>query len=497
MSPALTFNTKFAYGIGQLAEGLKNSALGTFVLFYYNQVLGLSGTLAGTAIFIALFFDAITDPLAGSISDNWRSRWGRRHPFMYASALPLGVAFFFLFSPPTGLSEFSLFLWLTVTVVLTRAAMTLYHVPHIALGAELSDDYDERTQVVSYRYFLGFAGYLIAYYLGFGVFFKDTEAFPRGQFNVDAYGPYALVLSITMVLTIFWSGWGTHHRIPHLPVARIEAMRLSVVQIVLRMFSEIVGALRNRSFAWLFAGTMIIFVMVGVDGALNLYLFEYFWELSSSQKLTILLVYPVGIMVGTFIAPVWHKLFNKRSGVIFGAIYWALCQIVPVLLRFIDVFPENGTDTLVAALVFVKFTQGIAAAQFLVSFNSMVADIADEHELATGRRQEGIFFAAVSFANKTTTGLGSFIGGVGLDIISWPTQVQDASAIPVEKLGQLGLLYGPLLAGFAVVSVLCVLQNRSTREGHEQVVRELTELRKQNDEKAEDVLPVLTTASDT
>jgi len=71
MPPALTFNTKFSYGIGQLAEGLKNSALSTFVLFYYNQVLGLSGTLAGTAIFIAFIFDAVTDPLAGSISDNW------------------------------------------------------------------------------------------------------------------------------------------------------------------------------------------------------------------------------------------------------------------------------------------------------------------------------------------------------------------------------------------------------------------------------------------
>ena len=482
MSPALTFNTKFAYGIGQLAEGLKNSALGTFILFYYNQVLGLSGTLAGTAIFIALIFDAVTDPLAGSVSDNWRSKWGRRHPFMYASAIPLGIAFFLLFSPPGGLGEWSLFLWLTVTVVLTRGAMTLYHVPHIALGAELSEDYDERTQIVSYRYFLGFAGYLVAYYLGFGVFFQDTEEFPRGQFNVDAYAPYALVLALTMAVTILWSGWGTHHRIPYLPAVQVQVVKLTILQVVARMFGEIVGALRNRSFAWLFAGTMIIFVMVGVDGALNLYVFEFFWELSSSQKLTILLVYPVGIMVGTFIAPVWHKYFNKRSGVIFGGVYWALCQIVPIFLRFIDAFPDNGTEALVATLVFVKFSQGIAAAQFLVSFNSMVADIADEHELATGKRQEGIFFAAVSFANKTTTGLGSLIGGVGLDIISWPTQVQHAADIPVEKLGQLGLLYGPLLAGFAVISVLCVLQNHSTREGHRKVVMQLAEQRKRREE---------------
>ena len=100
---ALTFNTKFAYGIGQVAEGLKNSALATFVLFYYNQVLGLPGTLAGLAVAIALVFDAVSDPLAGSISDNWRGKFGRRHPFMYASAIPLGICFYLLFAPPDGL----------------------------------------------------------------------------------------------------------------------------------------------------------------------------------------------------------------------------------------------------------------------------------------------------------------------------------------------------------------------------------------------------------
>ena len=79
-------SSKLAFGIGQYAEGLKNTAFSLFILFYYNQVLGLSGTLAGAALFIALLFDAITDPLAGSLSDNFKSRLGRRHPFMHLSA---------------------------------------------------------------------------------------------------------------------------------------------------------------------------------------------------------------------------------------------------------------------------------------------------------------------------------------------------------------------------------------------------------------------------
>ena len=141
------FSSKFAFGIGQFAEGLKNTGFGLFILFYYNQVLGLSGTLAGAALFIALMFDAITDPLAGSLSDNFRSKFGRRHPFMYASAVPLALAFYGLFSPLAGLSEWGLFAWLTLFAVLTRGAMTLYHVPHLALGAEMTENYQERTRI--------------------------------------------------------------------------------------------------------------------------------------------------------------------------------------------------------------------------------------------------------------------------------------------------------------------------------------------------------------
>ena len=479
--PPVTFNTKFAYSVGQVAEGLKNSALGMFVLFYYNQVLGLSATLVGFALFIALLFDAITDPLAGSISDNWQSRWGRRHPFMYASALPLAIMFFALFVPPEGLSEWGLFAWLTVFIVLTRASMTLYHVPHIALGAELSEDYEERTRIVAMRYFLSFVGWLMAYYLGFGWFFADSEAFPNGQFNTQAYGPFAFVVGILMFVTIIWSGIGTHHRIPYLPVNPASGEAMSLWRVFTRTFTEMVQALRNRNFLWAFLGTLVIFVMVGVDSGLNLYMFEFFWELSSSDKLMLMLLYPLGIMTGTLITPFLHKFVDKRHGMTIGITGWSFCQILPIFLRFFGWFPENGTDELAVTLTAIKFVQGVAAAQSLVSFQSMVADIADEHELLHGKRQEGIFFAAGSFASKTTTGLGSFVAGIALDIIDWPSggEIQSAADVPVETLANLALTYGPIVSGFAVVSVLFVVQCDMTRSHHEDTTRKLQALRNQ------------------
>ena len=107
----LGFDVKLAFGLGQAGEGLKNGAFGTFLIFYYVQALGMSGALAGTAVGLAVIVDAITDPLAGSLSDHWKSPYGRRHPFMYASIFPLSFSFYFLFNPLVS-GETALFIWL-------------------------------------------------------------------------------------------------------------------------------------------------------------------------------------------------------------------------------------------------------------------------------------------------------------------------------------------------------------------------------------------------
>jgi len=420
-------------------------------------------------------FDAITDPLAGSLSDNWRSRLGRRHPFMFVAALPLAISFYFLFSPPAGLSHFELFLWLLTFAVLTRGAMTLYHVPHIALGAELSDDFDERTTVVAFRQFFSTFGTLMAYFVGFALFFYASPEYPRGQFRESAYSPFAVTVGVLMVASILVSAFGTRSRIPFLPQPRGEPEHLSVLGVTKRMLREMGQALSNRSFAWLFSGVLIVFMMVGVDSALNLHMNTYFWELSSKGNIAFFAAYPVGIMVGSFVARAITERFDKKPSVVFGTGWWALCQIVPVVLRLLGWFPENHTDALLYTLVVVKFVQGMGVVQALITFSSMVADIVDEHELNTGKRQEGMFFASVSFSGKFTTGVGNVVGGIALDLISWPrgVEIQTAADVPPETLAWLGLIYGPIVAGFAVVSVWCYSKHHLDRHRHAEIVQEL------------------------
>ena len=113
----LSLPTRLFYGFGSVAFGVKDNGFSFFLLLYYSQVLGLPEERVGLAIMLALMADALFDPLLGYASDHLHSRWGRRHPFMYASALPVAVGYYFLWSPPAGLTGDALFVYLLVVSI--------------------------------------------------------------------------------------------------------------------------------------------------------------------------------------------------------------------------------------------------------------------------------------------------------------------------------------------------------------------------------------------
>ena len=199
----LSWSNKFFFGLGQAAESIKNFGFGTLLLLYYNQVLGLSGTYAGFAVAIALVADAISDPAVGSWSDGFKNKWGRRHPFMFASIIPLGLCFYLLFMPPLGMSEFQLFLWFTCFAILTRTALTFFHVPYLSLGAEMTQDYNERTQLVVIRTALGIFASIFVIYIAWNFIFLKTETDPTPQLTREPYFLYASLSAGVMVVMMF------------------------------------------------------------------------------------------------------------------------------------------------------------------------------------------------------------------------------------------------------------------------------------------------------
>ncbi len=172
----LTIPVMAAFGFGQLGEALVTIGFTTFLLYFYNQVLGVSGTITGIALAISLFVDAVVDPIAGSLSDRLRSRWGRRHPFILLSAIPLGGCFFLIFNPPAGFGEYELAAWLVVWTLATRIALTFFHVPHLALGAEMAHDYNQRSTMYSYNTFFSIVGQALGVALAYTTVLSDHGA---------------------------------------------------------------------------------------------------------------------------------------------------------------------------------------------------------------------------------------------------------------------------------------------------------------------------------
>ena len=188
------------YGIGSIAFGVHLTILTSALLLFYNQVVGLPAAWVGAAMAVTLIFDAICDPLIGEWSDHTRSRWGRRHPFMYASAVPAAIAFYFLFDPPLGWSQSHLLIYMGVMLMTVRVLLSLYEIPSSALGPELTLDYDQRTSLMSSRFFFGTLGGAAMSVLSLQVFLRKDATHPLGLLSPAGYRETALVASIVDLL---------------------------------------------------------------------------------------------------------------------------------------------------------------------------------------------------------------------------------------------------------------------------------------------------------
>jgi Na+/melibiose symporter-like transporter len=481
----LTVGDKVFYSIGQLAESMKNLALAVFILFYYNSLLGMNPMLAGLAMLIALIVDSATDPLIGAVSDRWRSRFGRRHFFMYLAIVPFLITFYLLFAPPESLlpardaplaDHMPLFAWLTGTGIAARVVLTFFTVPHLALGAELSSDYKVRTVVASWREAVTAIGSLLVYGIAFGWFFAG----PRGQLETDAYPSFALTLAVIMSAAMLISAAGTHHLIPYLhqPARRV---RMSAIAIL----AETLQAFRNLNFRWYFTGALMIYMVVGIDTALLLYVNTYIWEISGRPLLWVSVALFVGYFLGSPFTPRLHGRFDKKPVLMWGTTWFAVLQMLPVVLWLFGWMPPAATAALVMTLSVMRIVQGIGTVQSRSSGNSMLADVADEYELQSGKRQEGVFFGAQLVAYKATSGLGKFVSGILLGLIGWPTAQQIAvDGVSHDKLVWLALMYGPFVAILAVVSVWCYSRYQLDAERHRRIVEELQERRRDHHSRA-------------
>ena len=463
----LPLATKAVYGTGQFVDSVSGTALATFLLFYLTAVCGLSGSLTGASLFLALAVDAFIDPFVGSFSDNTHSRWGRRHIFMFASFVPMFVGLGMLFSVPVGMSGMSLFVYVTAMALLLRFGLSAYIVPYIALGAELSDDYLERSRVIAWRSFFSVPATIVPLVLGYSVFLGGKA----GLFNRAAYMPFGW--SCAAVLCVFGAlaAFGTLGSI-----GRLHKSTPSEDHPLRRLIREVPEVFRNRSFIILFTTVLIFFVAQGTAASLNLHGGKFFWKLPVETIQLLSVTGALGLLIGIPMVAVMGPYVEKRTMTLWSLTYIIIFQAGMPLLRIWGMLPPNG-PVLTTILVINGLLIYAAVTVLAISFQSMMADAADEHELLFGARREGLYFSGTTFSAKAASGIGSFLAGAALDLIHFPVDIAskggDSIHLSVATVNDLGLVYGVMPAA---MTALCVAVNwfyRIDRHAHARIQSEL------------------------
>lgn len=456
--------TAILYGTGALASAAKTAPMTTLLMLYYNQVVGLPALTVSAILSISLVLDAAWDPLVGQWSDHFRSRWGRRLPFMYISIIPTAVLFVMIWTPPTHSSDGVVAIYLAVCLIAVRFFDTLFELPHAAVVPEITRDYDMRTRFFTVRYLFEAVGGITVTALAYNVFMKANADGTGGILAPHGYPPFALFTAGVIVVAMLTCTLGLHRQ---LAGSRNLAPRPPSLRHHCR---EIITALRSRSFLVLGAAAVFIALGSGIASALNIYWLVYFYGFTQAQMTVLFLPIMAGMFL-TSATPTLARRLGKRNAAVLLLWLFAISGIVPLLARLANVLPASS-DALMA-LVAVQAVVGAASmTMVLITMASMMSDLVEETEVRTGKRSEGLLLAAHSFVRKATQGLGTLGAGILLTVVAFPRDAERAN-VPAEVLDRLGWTYLAVSLVLMLITTAILRMYRADRETHEANVRVL------------------------
>lgn len=451
--------TKLTYGLGAVAYGIKDNGFSTFLLLFYNQVVGLPAATVGLVIAFALVLDAFIDPLLGVMSDRTRSRLGRRHPWLYASAIPIGLSWAALWNPPAW-SESALLAWLFVTAILTRAAIATNEVPSYALAPELTRDYHERTNIFSYRYLFGWIGGLGFLMLAYGWFLAPPRGAQTGPLALEGFGNFGIAGATVMAISVLVSALGTQRYVLRHPQPVIEQKTAR------EEFAAIKRTLSNRAFLILMASGIATYTAQGINFALSNYMLNFVWQLRGDQFLPYSLALFAGVVLAFFfVTAIGRRLGKVKAAALLTGLA-ATFLTAPYILRYLGLFPAAGTPELLPTfLCFALLGCGFGVAAFMTAA-SMMSDVVEASEEHTGRREEGLFFAGALFMQKCASGLGIMTTGLILSLAEFPDGARPG-VVPVTVLDQLSLIFVGVYLVLQVIATATIMRFPFGKDEHE------------------------------
>jgi GPH family glycoside/pentoside/hexuronide:cation symporter len=446
MKQKLSRLTKFVYGSGDLGFSLVGTIIGAYFLFFLTDVVGIKPAIAGIAILIGRTWDYLNDPIIGHLSDRTRSKWGRRRPFLLFGALPFALAFTLMWYRPPFDSQIALAVYYAAAYVLFDAAATFVYMPYFALTPELTEDYDERTSLTSYRMFFSILGSLLAFTIPLMIV---------GSFTPANSGRVLLMGAI----------FGLGSALPLLLVFFNTKEREVFVSLEKPKFKEsIKAAFKNKPFIFGAIIYLLTWVCMDILQTILLFFIKYVLKLEGMSDTIMALIFVTAIVALPFWEYASRKL-NKRMAYVYGVAFWAVAQIL-----LITVGPLVSMPVLVLLCVMAGI--GVSAAHVLPW--AILPDAIEWDEYKTGKRHEGMFYSLVTLMGKIASSIAIPLTAIMLDVTGY---IPNAAQQPASALLGIRLLIGPVPAIFLIVSIIFALKYPLEREQFSSIVKELEERR--------------------
>ena len=458
----LNLKTKLAYGAGDLGPAITANIMAFFLLVFFTNVAGIRPGVAGLILLIGKVWDAVNDPIVGVLSDRTRSRWGRRLPWLLWGGVPFGI-FYFLhwivprFSAEQSTNQWALFWYYVAIAIVFNVFYTIVNLPYTALTPELTQDYNERTSLTSFRFAFSIGGSILSLILAQVIFSQVAD--PRQQYLV--LGAVCAVLS---VLPLYWCVWGTRDR-----VAVVEAQRREVQggDESLPFLQQLRIIFNNRAFLYVIGIYLCSWLGVQVTAAIIPYFVVNCMGLKDRDIPTVIIAVQGTALVMLFVWSYISKRMGKKAVYFMGMSLWIVAQAGLFFL-------QPGQVGLIYILA-VMAGFGVSTA-YLIPW-SMIPDVIELDELKTGQRREGIFYAFMVLLQKFGLALGLFLVGIGLEWSGFKetTPGQAIPEQPASALMAIRVAIGPLPTICLIVGLVLAYFYPITREVHAEILLKLKE----------------------
>ncbi|MDP2966781.1 MAG: MFS transporter [Pelolinea sp.] len=449
MSQKLSRLTKFIYGSGDLGFSLVGTIIGAYFLFFLTDVVGIKPAVAGIAILIGRTWDYINDPLIGHLSDRTRSKWGRRRPFLLFGALPYALAFILMWYRPPFESQVALAVYYAAAYVIFDAAATFVYMPYFALTPELTEDYDERTSLTSYRMFFSILGSLLAFTIPLMIVGTFTPA------NAGKVLLMAVIFGLGSALPLFLVFFNTKEK------------EVFAAQEKPKFLDSLKAAFKNKPFIFGAVIYLLTWVCMDILQTILLFFIKYVLKLEGMSDIIMALIFVTAIIA----LPFWDfasRKLNKRLAYAYGVAFWAVAQILLITV---------GPLVSMPVLVFLCIMAGIGVSAAHVLPWAILPDAIEWDEYITGERHEGMFYSLVTLMGKIASSIAIPLTAVMLDVTGY---IPNAAQQPASALLGIRLLVGPVPAVFLTISIIFAIKYPLERAQFSSIVKELEERREKS-----------------